>query len=1077
MRSPIRIGLAIFSAWVGWASAQADVRVALIGADLSAAGQAAVELAEAELSARAGLTLLDRVAIGNVLREQNLAAEGFARPDDAIRLGQLLAVDVFIHAEAISGEEALGVAAFETVQGIRLLDRTIAGAEPDALARALAAAADAALAKWQAPAGQAAAIALMGVRNVDLPKNRTGECEALGGLLERRLLGSPDVVVVERKRLESLNRDHELTMSRPEERLLSAPVLLEVDLGQAGSETGLRATAFLSDPKGAEWGRVHAEAPALPALADQLAAEILRAMKKGVAAAPANPVLEAARFFRMARFWKAHGRPDLALAAAEAAFALDPGNPLMNALLVNSLFAAATADLAGARAEALAYAARGVALVPQPSGNASISDSEQQKQFTQLNADNAEFFRGFGKAVVKSREDTPFDEEESVAYAEFCRDWLGQSPFSPSASAAPSGWDLLLFVNNYSPYFPDPESAWRILADQVRRWSRERWVHDPAHIPGALLGWLVAAGDSEKNPLPAGVYPIRADLWDFLAGQDRPLLRWHGRCGRIVDAARADAAGRWAEDEASRKFLADLHAQLLLPDGADGISRDQLYEVAQLAIRRSGRQPGAWSTLRYHRSQQQFVETLALFQTMLKVGDVRGDVIAALRNPLLNPRSLASPEFAARGLRELAAAMDAACAAPPGGFTPEELRELKDFRDWVRERLAPGSTAVAAAPGQRLERIDVPKLPGRFRGHSALVADEDGAYVLSAYADPSRLALQKWFADSRSTVELGTTPLAGPHRDSPVAPRVAGIVDACLADRRVAVAVKDEGVFLFDRTAPDVVCLHETTSLPVTRPLAVAALGRQLYVGTDDGYLVACDLDAGTGEILVASSRKDKKSPFDDGPPARISALLPDPPRHRLVFEVSVTDPEGQLGMAVSEASGIWEYRTDTGEFKQRVVYRHRAQDLRWCEKVADAAFVYADIWGVVLKYDLATDVLDWMSAGPKGATRVFEKQLIRALGLDRPGPDVVSIERRTAAVSPPFLARGEWLWTARPWGRLSMETYEWEALPSYPLSDGTVATPAPDVGMVPAGPGKTLLADRFQLWLLTEENASQEIQ
>ncbi|HRT04104.1 MAG TPA: CsgG/HfaB family protein, partial [Kiritimatiellia bacterium] len=103
MTSPTRIGLAVLATLVGLASAQADVRVALIGADLSAAGQAAVELAEAELSARAGLTLLDRVAIGNVLREQNLAAEGFARPDDAVQLGQLLAVDVFIHAEAIPG--------------------------------------------------------------------------------------------------------------------------------------------------------------------------------------------------------------------------------------------------------------------------------------------------------------------------------------------------------------------------------------------------------------------------------------------------------------------------------------------------------------------------------------------------------------------------------------------------------------------------------------------------------------------------------------------------------------------------------------------------------------------------------------------------------------------------------------------------------------------------------------------------------------------------------------------------------------------------------------------------------------
>ena len=1067
----IRWGIACALAWLLAPGAQAAIRVAMLGSDLSESGAAALALAEAELSGRADLELLDRSAIEKVLREQDLLAGGFAQPEDAIRLGQMLTVDVFIHLESIPEMATLAAAAFETAQGIRLADAILSGGDAEALAGQLTTAVDEALSKWQAPAGQATAIALMGVRNVDLPKGRNGECDSLGALLERRLLGTPDVVVVERKRLESLNRDHEITMSRPEERLLSAPVLLELDVSQAGPGNGLQATAFLSDPKGVELGSVHAEAQALPALADQLCTEILSAMKKGAAAAPADPILEAVRFFRMARFWKAHGRSELALAAAEAAFALDSANPLMNALLVNSLFASATANLAEARAEALAYAARGVALISQSSGQPTFSDSEHQKQFTQLVADNDGFFRGFGKAVGKSWEEIPFDDEESVTYADFCRDWLDQSPFSPAAEVAPSGWDLLLFVNNYASYFPDPESAWRTLAAQVKRWSQERMEKDPAHIPPALMTWLVGAGDSEKNPLPAGVYAIRANLWDFLEGQGNPLLRLYGRCGRIVDAARADAAGRWVEDMASREFLAGIHEQLLVPDGAGEVSRAQLYEIGQLAIRRSGRQTGAWSTLRYQRSQQQFVETLALFQTMLKVGDVRSDVITALRNPLLNPKSLGSLELAERGLRELEAAMDAAVATPPGEFTPEELRELKDFHDWAREKLKPGSTSVAAAPGQRLERIDVPKLPGRFRGYSALVADEDGVYVLSAFADPSRLSLQKWFTDSRSCAALGTAPLEGPHRDSPVAPRVAGVVDVCLCDRHVAVAVKDEGVFLFGRTAPDVVRLHETTSLPVTRPLAVAALGRQLYVGTDDGYLMAYDMDTGTGEILVASSRKERKSPFDDGPPARISALFPDPARHRLVFEVSVADPEGQLGMAVSEASGIWEYRTDFGEFKQRVVYRHRAEDLQWCEKVAAAAFVYADIWGVVLKYDLATDVLDWMSTGPKGATRVFEKQLIQALGLDRPGLDAIPIERRTAAISPPFLARGEWLWTARPWGRLSMETYEWEALPSYPLPDGTVATPAPEVGMVSAGPGKTLMADRLRLWLATEED------
>ena len=314
-----RWGIACALAWLLAPGAQAAIRVALLGSDLSESGAAALALAEAELSARAGLTLLDRVAIGNVLREQNLAAEGFARPDDAVRLGQLLAVDVFIHAEAISGEEALGVAAFETVQGIRLLDRALVGAEPDALAQALTAAVDAALAKWQAPAGEATAIALMGVRNVDLPKSRNGECEALGVLLERRLLDSPDVVVVERKRLQSLNLDREMAPNRPDGRLLAAPVLVELDVEGAGAEGGLRAAAHLSSVKGGMLGIVRAGAKTAPELADKIGSKILEKLEAGAAIAAASPQLESARFFRQARFWKAQERPDLALASAEAA--------------------------------------------------------------------------------------------------------------------------------------------------------------------------------------------------------------------------------------------------------------------------------------------------------------------------------------------------------------------------------------------------------------------------------------------------------------------------------------------------------------------------------------------------------------------------------------------------------------------------------------------------------------------------------------------------------------------------------------------------------------------------------------
>lgn len=1073
----LAIGLATTLSTFGEAAADANSRsipkVALVGSELAETGEAALGLAEASLSTHTNLVLVDRSAIQTVLREQNLLVNGFADADDAIRLGQLLAADLFIHVESIPEQKALAVVAFETAQGIRLVDGVVVGDDADKLAGALAAKVDRAVEKWGAPAGKSTVMALMSVRNVDLPKGRSAECDTLGTLLERRLLGSPDVVVVERKRLENLNRDHEITMDRPEERLLSAPVLLELDVSQSGSEGGLQATAFLSDPKGAELGNVHAEAQNLSELADKLCADILNILKKGATPPPAAPGLEAARFFRMACFWKAQARPDLTLAAAEAAFALDPTNSLMQVLLANALFVMANVTRVEARPDSLAYAARGIALSRQPSGNPTFSDPEQKSHFAMLGADNVNFFREFGKTVGKSRKEIPFTKEESATYAEFCREWLAQSQFSPEAAEAPSGWDLLLFVNDYSQYFPDPESAWQVLAQQVKHWSQERVDKEPAHIPPALLTWLVTAGDSENKPLSSGVYRIRADLWAFLAGHENPLLRLYGRCGRIVDAARSNEVGNWAEDAASQEFLSELHADLLAQNDSNGIPREQIYQVAQFAIQRSGRQPGAWKNLRYERTQQQFREMMGLFQVMLKAGDVRGDVITAIRNPLLNINSLGSRELGEKSLVELDAAMAEATNHPAGTFTAEELQELGVFHDWVREKVEPGSTLPPPATNVKIEPVTPLKINGDLLGYAAVLGDGSGAYVLSVHGKPTTLLMQKWTLESRASILLGKIVLKGQYNIGSRVIPIAGVVDACLGARIVPVAVRDEGVFLFDRSSTAVEALQDTTSLPVTHPLSVGILGQKLYVGTDDGYLISFDLETRAAAILVASSRKEKKSPFDDGPPVHISGIFPDPARGRIVFVASVVDAEGDLGMAVSDMGGIWEYRLDTGQFKQLISFRHRPDELKWCEMVDDDSFVMqVSSYGTqTVRYSLSSDSMDVLSTvRPGGQLGGAESRMLQNTRLNQPPPEVLPIDQRQASISAPFLARGEWLWTANPWGRLSMKTYQWEKLPPFAMPDGSARYIEPHVAMVPIGSNQILLADQYDIWLMSED-------
>lgn len=1074
MKCRIRNWLMVVISAVAWASAQAEVRIALIGSELSPSGEAALGLAEVSVSGRSDVELLDRTTISKTLREHGLLADGFAQAEDAVQLGKLLAVDVFVHVESIQEENALAVVAFETAQGIRLLDEVITGGDAGALAEGLAGAVDRALTKWGAPVGQSTAIALMSVRNVDLPRSRNAECDSIGALLERRLLGSPDVVVVERKRLQSLNRDHEITMERPEERLLSAPVLLELDVSQLGADGGLQATAFLSDANSAELGRVHAEGKALPALADQLCADILHFLKKGQASPPSDPALESARFFRMARFWKAQERPDLTSAAAESAYALDPGNPVMQALLINSLFTAANANMTEARPNALACAARGMAMLLWQSGKPDFSDPGQEKQFTQLKADNENFFRGYGESVGRSRQQNPFSAEESATYVEFCRDWLVQSPFSPDVQRAPSIWDLLLFVaeEDAFQYFPDNESAWRTLLRSIKRWINERMAKEHTAIPPWVLFQTLISVEDSLGVSPD--YRIRSDLWSHFVGHGDSLLRWFGRCGRVFDEARQmDGEDRWATDK-SRALLADIQAAIR--DPVPGGDPEALCVAAWVSIRRNGGDIGRIDDRARLVIRQQLAEMVELTRAMLESGHLNDMVLNSVKSLLGAAERTKWTDLRAESLRLLEQAAAAAKALPASTRSPDVQERLATFHDWVREQIEPGSTAPPPSGNVNVESIDLGIPRAGWVGNAALLQDETGVFVLSAFCAPPRLFLQKWILGDKVLADLGMAefpmpcPFGGGSRSGMGTSRswVLGVDDVCLGSNLVVAALRKGGVILFDRTSPATEALQETTTLPVEHPLSVSLLGPILYVGTDDGYLVAYDTVGRTGSVLAASSRKEKKSPFDDGPPVRITAIFPDPPRQRIVFLASVVEAESDLGMAMSPQGGIWEYRPDTKQFRQLASYPHRADDIIWCEMVKEGGFIIRALWGGVFMYDLATDKLDILSQDGKNKMYGTAVKLMVAMGLDQVSPGTMPVMQRTTPLGPPYLVRGDWLWVADPSGRFSMKTYQFEKWLPFRMPDGSARQLRPDIGMVAISDTQTLFAMMHELWLVT---------
>ena len=1055
----------------------AEPRLALVSSELTEQTAAASALAEIELTRRDDVVVLERKAVDAVVREQRLVAGGFATTEDAVRIGQLLTADVFVHIEGVLEQEtAAAVVVFDAVTGVRLEDSVAVGSDAPSLAKALVARVDAALQKRRLPAGKVVAISVLSTRTVG-PADPASQ--SLGALLERRLLGAPAIVVVERKRLEHVNKERALPASTPTAALLSAPVLIELDVTRGADGKALRVAAFLADPAGADRGTIRIEGPDVAAAAGALVTPILQAVHTAGNLDEQHPDLEALRFFKVCRFWKAHGRTDLALEAAEAAYALNPSSPLLETTLVNALFSASgnltgtsrfsavmspagvlvhpqPDDLSSAgRLTALRNVARGMALLVQPSHPGMTIPPSQQREHILLTSDNASFFRGFGKQVAAARAHAAFSPEEAAVYGEFCRDWRNSSPFA-NKQTAPSAWDLLLFITEqYVHYFPDPAAAWDTFSASLRRWVDQRIDTDMAHLKQPLLQAVVTAGDQSMQTGPVD-YPARARLWDWMEAHDRASIRLYGRCGRIVDAARQskddpnDPATKQAQE-----FLQEA-CRVLQQSTLNAELREACYQTALLVVQRHG-----W----YARFPDQPLRDLQpIFQTMLDVADVRGEVLEQLKNAIgMMPKSktdgvlgtiLASAEFR---------------LAQPQVLVEPNRRTLQEFVEWGQAKL--GLTKKPAnqpTPFVNARRLNPLTVDGRFIGYSQPLTEAGSVYALALVSSPNRLLLQHWAPGSVTATKLGLAAVAQCTTESSSDHLIVGdVVDACLSGQRYIAAVRNHGVFLFDRKSDGVEILNSQSGLPLAHPLCTAVLDQQLYIGTDDGCLVRCSLtNRAETALLACSSRREVLSPFDNGDPVRIPFVCADAPRGRILFLASVQTGEGWAGMSMTDLCGLWEYRPATAKFRQILSFKYRSGDVRWGKRVAadQLVFVLQSFNRIVLRYNLQTDTGEFLSVTP--ATLGLGAHDLRSHVAFAQNSEGVSTQDRPLPGAPPFLLRGDWLWTAAPWGRSSLKTFQFQELP--PLSVTAQANAfSPQLAIQAVGPHQLLLATLNELWLV----------
>src|SRR5207244_4220275 len=153
----------------------AATRVALMNGEGSEQIANVVDLAHVALSREPELELLDRALIRRVLEEQKLSLSGVVDASQAIAVGKLLTVDLIA-----------------VVVVVRTAHRKREGRTP-----------------------AFHTVGVMTVRNADLPRSQDGLCEAVGLLVERGLARSPDLAVLERRRLAHVNEERALPVVEP----------------------------------------------------------------------------------------------------------------------------------------------------------------------------------------------------------------------------------------------------------------------------------------------------------------------------------------------------------------------------------------------------------------------------------------------------------------------------------------------------------------------------------------------------------------------------------------------------------------------------------------------------------------------------------------------------------------------------------------------------------------------------------------------------------------------------------------------------------------------------------------------
>lgn len=244
----------------GSTHAWASKNVAVVTQNISTKAQAVVELAAVQLATHDHVSVVERQAIQQVLDEQQLALEGTAGGEEAITLGRLLKVDLFV--VYLPSRDMARVVAFDTKLGIRLLDNDFKAGNAEADAEHIVEGVKRGLTKQDLlEVNGLAFISFHGFRNVDLASSWLPWMEQTRRQLEQCFVNTECMGVLERAQLRYVNQERMLPLAQVQARLMASSTNLMVQFSRGKQTDEVIITLIDSSPSQSEPRTFSAQLP------------------------------------------------------------------------------------------------------------------------------------------------------------------------------------------------------------------------------------------------------------------------------------------------------------------------------------------------------------------------------------------------------------------------------------------------------------------------------------------------------------------------------------------------------------------------------------------------------------------------------------------------------------------------------------------------------------------------------------------------------------------------------------------------------------------------------------------------